>query len=106
MITQSLTTFDAAKPYGAATLAVGAAGAILAVSAASTAAIITGVALAIIGAYALIGVIACYLAHSDSPALFQKEVGKFMLSTASIGLADIIATVAKAVVLKLIFGDR
>ncbi|NGX37698.1 MAG: hypothetical protein K1000chlam2_00860 [Chlamydiae bacterium] len=106
MTTHALTTFDAAKPYGGATLAVGAIGALVAINATSTAAIVMSVALAIIGAYAFIGVLACYWKHSDDPAKFQKEVGKFMLTTASAGIADLIATVAKAVVLRLIFGDR
>ncbi len=101
---QNNTTFQRSLPYGVGALGAGVAGAVLCASATATASIVTGVALAILGAYGFIGVLACGLIHSSNPDEFEKNVGKFMLSFAGQGLADLIATVAKAVVLKLISG--
>lgn len=100
------TTFNAALPYGVTTLAAGSVGAILAFSASSTAAIVMGVALALIGTYAFLGVLTCGVEHSGKPDEFREKVGKYMLVGASGAIADIITTVAKAVLLDLIFGRK
>ncbi|NGX39964.1 MAG: hypothetical protein KR126chlam1_01304 [Chlamydiae bacterium] len=94
--------FNTAIPYGVASLAVGATGAVVAFCSTSTAAIITGVALAILGAYAFIGVLACGLHHNGDAQAFSRDVGKFMLTAASTAIADIIVTVAKVVLIDLI----
>lgn len=100
---QNATTFQKSIPYGACALGTGIVGAILSTSATATASIVMGVALAILGAYAFIGVLACGLKHSNDPQAFEENVGQFMVTFASTGLADLIASVAKAVVIKLIF---
>lgn len=97
-----MTTFNAALPYGVGTLAVGALGVGIIFSSTSTAAIVAGIALAIIGSYAFIGVIGCGIAHSGDPNGFRDNVWKCMGTTAGVGIRDIIAFTVKEVVFGLI----
>lgn len=99
-------TFNAAIPYAIGSLSLGTMGLVVCMSATGTAAIVMGVVLALLGSYAFIGVVTCGLVHTGDPEGFEANVGKFMMTAASAALADVIASVAKMVLLNLIFGER
>lgn len=93
--------FNTALPYGAATLAVGAVGATLALTASSTIATFLGIAVGLCAAYAFMGVIACALASRDAKQ-FEENIGKTMITFGSIALADIISLVVQRVLINFV----
>ena len=93
----------AALPYGIGTLGVATVGIITCIAASSTIALIMGVALAVLGGYAFLGVLTCGFA-SGGPSEYHSNVWKHMATGAGAGIADIAVLVAKAVILKAIFG--
>lgn len=97
----SSSVYNAAFPYGAATLAVGVVGATIALTASSTAATFLGIAVGLCAAYAFMGVVACALASRD-PKQFEDNVGKTMVTFGSMALAEIISTVVQTVLINLV----
>ncbi len=85
---QNTSTFYTAIPYGVGAIAVGGAGLALALSSQATAAVVAGVALAIIGAYGTFAVMACAFTHSGDPEGFKENIGKFATTIIGAGMAE------------------
>ena len=96
------TTFRTALPYGIGALAVGAIGAGIALTASTTVATVAGVALALFGATAFYGVVACGFAHRGKPEAFQRNIGSFMATAAGAVISNMISTVANAVLINMV----
>lgn len=94
-------TFNAALPYGVATLAAGALGATIALTVTSTVATIAGAVVALFSAYAFIGVIACGCTSRNTQE-FQERIGKMMFTFGSFALAEILTTVAQTVIQQMV----
>ena len=95
-------TYNVAIPYAVTSLAIGTAGAVIAFASTSTAAAVSGVALALIGAYAFIGVVVCAMHNSNSPTAFKRDLGPTLLTFAGTAIADLIHIVAKVVIIDLV----
>lgn len=98
-------TFTRALPYAVATLGAAIAGIVIACTFPySTLALIAGIALAILGAYAFFGVVGCGIYYSDNPPAFSENVGKYMLTGAAGGVADTVKMSAQFLILNVIAG--
>ena len=101
--------FSSALPYGVATLAAGGVGIGLALTCTSTAAIVAAVALAVLGAYAFIGVITCSVASLASNHPFQENIFKHMATSAGAGMSGVIMMTVNAIienVVRNVFDNR
>lgn len=96
------TTFQAALPYGAGCLVIGAIGAITAVAAVTTIVKIIGISMGIIGAYGFLGTLFCGITHSGDPKTFRLELPKYVTTMIGQALAEIIKKVAVDVLQALI----
>lgn len=100
-------TFYRAIPYAVATLGAAIAGIVIACTFPYSAlALIAGVALAILGAYAFYGVVACGILHSNNPSAFSENVGKSMVTGAATGVAEMVTMTAQVLFLSWITGRR
>lgn len=104
--------FQASLPWGASTAALAGAGtyvAVKALAAGSTALAVGGVASAFFGCYGFIAVTFTALS-SNSAREFRQKIGPALKATASVVVAEMVASVAKAVFSKiiddLIFGNQ
>lgn len=98
--------FYEALPYGVGTLSAGIVGAVIAFSAASTVLAVMGVAIALMGAYTFLGVVGCAIATSGNPSKFREIVWGSMTTMAGVAISEILTTVAKAVLIDLIFNRK
>lgn len=110
MILEDQSNFWTAVPYAVGTLAVAGSGLAVAVtSGGSTAAIITGVALGIIGAYAFYGVVGTAFA-TRNPQEFKEKVWKGMATGIGAGVAETVRiamhALINAFVQKAVFGPN
>jgi len=102
-------THVAAVPYGAATLAVGAIGAGLALLAAATALKVAGIVIGLFGVYAFGGVLFCAVRHSHSADAFRANVHDYIAASFGIALSTMIEQVARTAFQSLLdtaFGRR
>ncbi len=97
---QQQSIFKTAFPYGAASLALGAAGAATAIICTATALKVLGIVGAVIGAYSFFAVVACGLFNNSSE--FTKELPKYMSTIVGSAVADIIKNIALEVLSGLI----
>ncbi|MBI5346236.1 MAG: hypothetical protein HZB76_03745 [Chlamydiae bacterium] len=95
-------TFKAAVPFGVASLAIGAAGAVVAIVCAATALKILGVAAAIIGSYAFFATLLCGIENSGDSQKFKAELHKYVGSVVGSAIAGIIREIAVDVLFGLI----
>jgi hypothetical protein len=104
--------FQASLPWGISTAALAGAGtcvAVKALAAGSTALAVAGVASAFFGCYGFVAVTLTALS-SDSAREFRRKIGPALKTTASVVIAEMVASVAKVVFAKilddLIFGNQ
>lgn len=109
---ESESVFQASLPWGISTAGLAGAGtyiAVKALAAGSTALAVAGVASAFFGCYGFIAVTLTALS-SDSAKEFRRKIAPTLKATASIVIAEMAASVAKAVFSKiiddLIFGNQ
>ena len=97
-------TFKAALPYAVTSLAVGVAGTVAAVACTETAAVVAGIAAALIGVYAFFATVICGVCNSGKPQEFRANIGKALAVAAGSAISDIISQVVRAVLDSLIWG--
>ncbi|MCH9630333.1 MAG: hypothetical protein S4CHLAM37_03290 [Chlamydiia bacterium] len=93
--------FWAAAPYVAGTLAVSGSGVYVMATITGTAALVSGIALTLIGAYATFGVVGAAI-NSKNPTHFSQNVMKGIGTGVVVGFADTARMIAQVVIQKLI----
>ncbi|PCI94408.1 hypothetical protein COB11_03900 [Candidatus Aerophobetes bacterium] len=93
--------FWAAAPYVTGTLAVSGSGIYVMATMTGTAALVSGIALTLIGAYATFGVIGAAV-NSKNPIHFSQNVMKGIGTGVVVGLADTARMIAQVVIQRLV----
>jgi len=100
---QEESTFHAALPYGAGTLAVAVGGTVLAATATVTALKIVGITAAFFGAFAFMGTVLCGISNSGNAQKFREEIFKYMTVAVGQAVVEITIQVASMVLQQMIY---